>query len=218
MNLMQVMKSLSSERRVFHSEADFQHSLGWKIREMYSDASVRAEVKLFYPMEKATGKKRKRRKSLDLLVSLQGKTTAIELKYKTALVDGLRRISVDGQYFMIPREGAQDICRYSFLSDIMRLEREVAKRSDTEGYAVFLTNDPLYWTKPKGNTKDAQFRIHDRTLPRRMTWRDDTAESTKGAGRDRPIILRNSYTLEWIDYAVIPTQENNRFRFLLVKV
>lgn len=212
MNLARIMAELAKERPLFHSEADFQHSLGWMIREMYPDARVFAEVKSFYPTRSVSG--RTRRCSLDLLVEHSKRKIAIELKYKTAEV---RSLKVQGHDFFIPREGAQDTIRYDFLSDLMRLENQALAKSDTVGYAVLLTNDSLYWTPPDHQTKDWQFRLHPsrKEVSGRMMWRKDTAASTR-KGRETPIDLRKPYRLKWIPYSQIKSMKSSEFRYLMM--
>ena len=39
-DIKMVMGKLSSERKVFHSEADFQFSLAWKIKENYPEYEI----------------------------------------------------------------------------------------------------------------------------------------------------------------------------------
>lgn len=212
-DIIDVMNKLAKERPLFHSEADFQHALGWMIRDFYPKARVRAEVKTFYPMEKM-GKRRKRR-SLDLLVASKSHRAAIELKYKTANAGS---IQYNGEDFYLPREGAQDISRVSFLMDLKRLEQATMNAPKVDGYAIFLTNDHLYWRKTNRVTKDEEFRIHQerKTIPMKMHWQKDTAMSTtKGI---ESISLSKQYELTWRDYSYIDSAKHNKFRYLLLSV
>lgn len=70
-----LMRKLAIERPVFHSEADFQHALAWRIHEKHPDSGVRLEYKP--PIN--TGEEKMR---LDIWLAKFG--VAIELKYKTA--------------------------------------------------------------------------------------------------------------------------------------
>ena len=45
-DITDVLDELSKNRPVFHSEADFQHALGWKIHEKYPDFNIRLEKRV----------------------------------------------------------------------------------------------------------------------------------------------------------------------------
>ncbi len=87
----------------------------------------------------------------------------IELKYKTREVE----IEIDHERFRLKNQSANDVGRYDFMKDLSRLEECVEKLPKAVGYAIFLTNDPLYWVSPrKRDTYDKDFRIHDgRVIP-----------------------------------------------------
>ena len=68
-----IMHRLSLWRPIFHSEADFQFSLAWIIKEIYPDCEIRLE---FVPDFNTN-------LHLDILVILNGKWIPIELKYTT---------------------------------------------------------------------------------------------------------------------------------------
>ena len=44
--IIDVSNELSKERPVFHSEADFQHALAWKICEKYHELNIRLEKRV----------------------------------------------------------------------------------------------------------------------------------------------------------------------------
>ncbi len=156
LDITRLLDGLARERPVFHSEADFQFALAWRIKKATSHY-VRLEFKPF-PAE---------RMYLDMW--LPGIGTAVELKYLTRKLD----VERDGESFALRDQGAQDLGRYDFLNDLQRLERVVAKAPhERRGIAVRLTNDPLYWKPPyRRGTVDAEFRLHeDRKLPGEMCW------------------------------------------------
>ena len=70
-------------------------------------------------------------------------------------------IPANNTKFIIPREGAQDLGRYDFLADLMRLESMVSKEPNLTGYAILLTNEPRYWDTPANPPK-----TKDRSSPR----------------------------------------------------
>src|SRR5207237_4626292 len=88
---------LRRSRRVFHSEADFQHALALAITASDPEARVRLETRPLPGMR------------LDLLVSGPGAgCLAVELKYLTAAWSG----EDDGERFTLLGQGAQDIRAY----------------------------------------------------------------------------------------------------------
>ena len=68
-----LMASLAATRKVFHSEADFQHALAWHINQAMPESQVRLEVDVLQVEH--------RRRFLDIWLPVEG--IAIELKYKT---------------------------------------------------------------------------------------------------------------------------------------
>ena len=68
-----LMASLADRRKVFHSEADFQHALAWQVHEARPESQVRLEVSVV-PVEA-------QRMILDIWLPVE--KIAIELKYVT---------------------------------------------------------------------------------------------------------------------------------------
>ena len=68
-----LMASLADRRKVFHSEADFQHALAWRIQQAMPESQIRLEVDVLQV--------ERRRRFLDIWLPVEG--IAIELKYKT---------------------------------------------------------------------------------------------------------------------------------------
>ena len=159
LNIDGLMTSLAGRRKLFHSEADFQHALAWQIHEAMPESRIRLEVNAFSV--------RARRRFLDIWMPMEG--IAIELKYVTRTLE----LEEDGELFALRNHSAQDQRRYDFLLDIERLEH---MRSSVEickaGYAVLLTNDAAYWKIPgTRDTVDAAFRIHEgKDISGEMAW------------------------------------------------
>lgn len=196
------MRKLSRDRPVFHSERDFQHALAWRIHKDMPDSGVRLEYKPF-PDE---------RKYLDLW--LNGFGIAIELKYRTRELELTR----DGEAFELRNQSANDISRYDFLNDIQRLERLSELPRAMAGFAIFLTNDHLYWNESTRCTVDAEFRLHeDRTLQGEMNWKERAKPGTK-KGREDPIELNGSYETHWCEFGNVNDQKHGRFRYLAIGV
>lgn len=198
----ELMNGLARDRPVFHSEADFQHALAWRIHAERLDARVRLERP--DPTERIY---------VDLW--LPTNEVAVELKYLTRRLDFER----EGELFTLRNQGAQDIRRYDFLKDIQRLER-LSNRTDVRaGFAILLTNDPLYWRPPRREgTVDAQFRLHDgRTVEGELAWSEEASSGTK-EGREKPICLKDTYRLQWQDYWNGGDGASRQFRYLAVQI
>lgn len=202
----QIVKVLKNERPVFHSEADFQHALAWEIHRHHPSAGIRLETN-----QGAVN----RREYIDVLVRDDATTYAIELKYKTRQLD----VALNGEQFQLLNQGAQDIGRYDFIKDIVRLERFVASRPGATGYAIFLTNDVTYWKETKRlATADTMFRIHEnRILKGELRWSEATGAGTM-KGRENPLALNGSHPIQWVDYSEVAGRGGRTFRYVLLEV
>lgn len=201
-----IMNSLSESRPIFHSEADFQHALAWRIHEVVPDCQIRLE---FNPFPKDD-----RRSYLDIW--LPERKIALELKYPTRGFES----ECMGEAFSLRNHGAQDLLRYDFLKDIQRLERAVRERSAQAGYAIMLTNNPIYWNAPstRRNTVDAEFRIHEgRRISGELKWASHAGKGTIN-NREDPIHLANAYTMHWRDYSTVASGRYAEFRYLAASV
>lgn len=196
-----LMSELARSRQLFHSEADFQHALAWRIHKTIPDCGVRLEYKPFPD----------KRFYLDLWLDRIG--VAIELKYRTREL----RIKRQGELFALRNQSANDISRYDFLRDVSRLERLSQLSRAKAGYAIFLTNDHLYWSEPTRKTIDADFRLHeDRPLCGKMAWLDRASEGTR-KGREEPIRLKGSYKAQWREYDDVEGEKYGRLRYLVIR-
>ncbi len=178
-NIMQVIEGLSKRRKVFHSEADFQFALAWEINQLYPDIDVRLEYayrvddKIYH---------------IDILILLRikEKYIPIELKYKTKK----ESLSIDSEEFMLRSHGAQDLGKYDFIKDIVRLETLISKDSAfIEGYAIMLTNDSSYWKGSKRkNICCADFDIGDnKQIVGSLKWAEHTGVGTMKS-REKPLV------------------------------
>lgn len=201
-----LLKQLAAERPIFHSEADFQHALAWRIHLAVPDAQVRLEYRLHLAETIY----------LDLWVRTADGGMALELKYPTRKL----QCGVSDEEFALKDQSAQDVRRYDFVKDIARLEQVVAATPQMCGCAVLLTNDSAYWTGSLSKaTVDAAFRLHEgATLTGTLSWASHAGTGTT-MGRERALRLNGAYPLTWQDYAVIAgASPYNRFRYLLVPV
>ena len=204
LNIASLMTSLAESRKVFHSEADFQHALAWQIHEAAPRSHVRLEVNASPVQDN--------RMVLDIWLPIDG--IAVELKYVTRKLD----VDHDGEAFALRNHSAQDQRRYDFLLDIQRLEFMRAGGCKA-GYAVLLTNDSSYWKGPTTrDTVDAAFRIHEgRTIAGESAWAERASLGTM-KGREPPIRLQGSYRLRWRDFSMFTGKSYGQFRYLAVPV
>ena len=201
-----LLATLAGSRKVFHSEADFQHALAWQIHEAMPDNQVRLEVDVMQVEHQ--------RRFLDIWLPVEG--VAIELKYKTRGLD----LEQDDESFALRDQSAQDQGRYDFLRDIQRLELMRSKLEQCKaGYAVLLTNDSSYWKVPTHrDTVDAALRVHEgREVSGALAWSARASSGTVG-GRKSPIQIRGSYRLRWQEYSSFPGKSYGSFRYLAVSV
>lgn len=200
-----VLKDLAAERPIFHSEADFQHALAWRIHKVLPEAKVRLEFKLF------CGK----RFYLDLWIRSRDASMAVELKYLTR---GLT-IQVGDETFELKDQAAQDISRYDFVKDLVRLESVVEAFPEVKGYALLLTNDSAYWKTPAAQRAvDTSFRVHEgRKLEGHLAWADHAGKGTT-KGRTASLLLSGRYDLHWRDYSMVSSDSYGKFRYLLVRL
>lgn len=199
-----VLDRLAGDRPVFHSEADFQHALAWRIHQENPTARIRLETRP------------QRGVRLDLLVDLSGERTAIELKYF------IRRFTavVHDELYDLPDQGAHDISRYDFVKDIVRVETCIRSGFANHGWALALSNDPGYWgAGRKPDPIDNAFRLHDgRTLNGVLTWGPRAGAGTMRS-REQELSLSGSYACAWRHYSEIKEETNRTaFRYLAVKV
>lgn len=203
-----LMRDLAVERPVFHSEADFQHALAWRIREKGLDSNVRLEYKP--PIN--IGKKEMQ---LDIWLAKLG--VAIELKYKTGKPK--EEIRHNGELFTLRNHSACDIGRYDFLKDIQRLESLSQFPDAKVGVAILLTNDHLYWNGPtRKDTVDADFSLRGDPgllIQGEMAWSERASAGTK-RGRVDSIRLMGAYKAQWRAYSRITDESYGEFRYLMI--
>lgn len=194
-----ILNRLSDSNPVFHSEADFQHNFAWALREELINKYPHTKIRLEKPLELA-GKT----VHLDILISTDIEI-AIELKYKTRNPKEL--ITIHDEVFNLKDQSAQDCGRYDFLKDISRLEEFVGMGTAHPtgkkiGFAIFLTNDHSYWTKPKKDkSNDQQFLLFQaREITGKKNWGALASDGTM-KGRNYAIDLKGSYSIDWKTYS-----------------
>lgn len=201
----ELLRQLALKRPLFHSEADFQHALGWELHASLPNAQVRLE----FPMVQFD-----RQRYLDIFLENDGRILALELKYKTRGLEVITR----GERFELKNQSAQDLGRYDFIKDICRLEELVQDRSEVTGFAVLLTNDSAYWKQPNiYNTVDRDFRLHERRrLSGIMHWRGAGLGTMRS--REDPLQLKREYLLNWHDHSRPSSASYGQFRYLIAEI
>ena len=207
LDIVGLMEKLAVRRKLFHSEADFQHALAWQIHMANPSRQVRLEFNVFPDDERA----------MVLDIWLPAEEIAIELKYPRQQLDTVW----NGERYVL-KSGAPDIERYDYLNDIQRLERVVKEYGAKVGYAILLTNNRGFWESPRSGWKatgDAAFRIHEgRQLPGEMAWSEHASLGTT-SGRKEPIRLSGSYEMQYRDYSTLRrATRNGKFRYVCVTV
>lgn len=201
-DLDSIMLALSRERPVFHSEADFQHALAWCLQQHHPSAQIRLEYRL--PIEGE-------RSYADIWMREGGEVTCLELKYWKRKLE----ITVGGDAFVLSNQAAQDISRYDFVKDLVRVERVIAAGHAGAGAVIAITNDRGYWSESRAGTVDAAFRLHEgRALLGELDW---AAHAGVGATATRQGILRlaREYRCHWQPYSDVGVS-HGEFRYLLV--
>ena len=207
------MKELAEKRELFFSEADFQFSLAWHIKEKHEEYEVFLEYPFNICKKDKKGNYNKNTIYLDIVLKNNDKFIPIELKYKTKELHY-------GKYNLKNQE-AKDLGCYDYLKDIQRIEyfKESNKDSFDSGYAILLTNDMGYTKKPNSNAGYKEFSLSDGEIKfGNLDWSETISEGTK-KGREEPIKLNNQYHLNWNSYSNIKEVEKNSvFKYLLVKI
>jgi len=200
LNLHEILTSLSNHRPIFHSEADFQHSLAWSIHQIYPHAKIRLER----PCVGRNG-----RIYLDIWIKLGDEHIGIELKYKTKKL----HTTIENEEYKLRNQSAQDIGRYDLLSDLLRMEGLLESNYLDYGFTIFLTNDSGYWNDSgRRNRVDEDFRIREgRLIEGQLAWANHASDGTR-KGREEPILINGSYMTSWTQYSKV---EENSFRYLL---
>ncbi len=200
------MAQLAKSRPLFHSEADFQHALAWRLREDHPQLAIRLEYRPAHLTQRGY---------IDVWAADGHEVVAIELKYKTRSLQA----TANGESFDLLDQSAQDLGRYDTLKDMQRLEQVVAAVPNSSGFVLLLTNDRSYWTaSTRQDTADAHFRLHEgRLLTGQLSWGDAASAGTRHT-RESNLLLSGSYELKWRDYSTIKSGAYGTFRYVLVNV
>lgn len=139
-----IMDELGAVPRIFNSEAQFQFELARKIKEEF-DCEVKLEpLSRVYPAMTSKGNPCSKNEYTDIILEKDGLKIALELKYKTAKIEG----------YTLKNQGAADLGAYDFMWDVHRIQMLTGMEKSAvgevkcpcdRGYAIILTNDIHYW-------------------------------------------------------------------------
>lgn len=201
-----VLNELSMTRPLFHSEADFQHSLAWLLQQRHPQARIRLERRL--PTQPIT--------ALDLMLTLDGRRIAIELKHFVRLLQHVH----EEEPFALADQSASDTRRYDALKDIQRVERLIDEGLVETGCVIVLTNNATYWLdRSRGpGSGDAAFRLFEgREVSGILGWGPTAGPETRRK-REEPLSIRDRYRLRWHNYSTVAEGPAGQFRVLVVDV
>ena len=193
-------KSFSSQKVIPTSQLDFRDKLANCLKELGYSVHKNREM----------GKDK-----VDLFATKGDERIVIEVRYKTALLKTIHQ----GEHVHLKNQGAQDISRYDFLSDLEKVERVVDSRPGLKGYAILLTNDHLYWKPPrKHDSVDKDFHIHNgRVVSSQCLWGREASRGTT-AGRERILNFKKTYPMKWQPYLNLGNEKNMVFQALVIEV
>lgn len=119
---------------------------------------------------------------VDIVVEKDGQFVAVELKYATRAISvqpGVFYQLVPANIKIIKNQEASNITMYNYWKDVHRIEALTHIPKVIGGVAIILTNNKLYWEKPKHNPAYSNFSTAEgRTVKEKMTW------NTKNNGED----------------------------------
>jgi hypothetical protein len=201
--LHKILKELSKERPIFHSEADFKFALAWKIKEKVCPEKIIIE----YPVNIEN-----KRIYIDIYFKKGEKEYFFELKYKTKKFE----VDYEDMKYILKDQKACDLGRYDFIKDISRLERIICEQQNKFGYVIFLSNDEKYLQGTKNTNQDFSFNIGNKTtiICGEKNWSEEKNIENLGSRRNS-LIINNDYFIKWRDYSKF---ENIKFNYLLIKI
>jgi hypothetical protein len=230
-----VMRKLSEDRPIFHSEDDFKFSLAWKIKNEYKE---NLEIRLEKNMDnvnrylkdkkeecnvsKQNNKQNNKNEKIDIFIIANGinglEKIGIELKYITKKLE-VENIK-NNEKFILKTQGAENNRSYDSWKDVERLENFILNREIDRGFTLWLTNDYLLYADCKKDmNKEYQFdnfRIcNGRELNEHcLKWINTRGQERKD--RSDPIYILENYKITWENYSNIKLEIiKNNYRDLI---
>ena len=197
-----VLKELAKKRPIFHSEADFQHSLAVELREKFKDnEDYGIRLELPQNIGESYG-------HVDIVIIKNAVPKVfIELKYKTEKCT----IQHECEWFKLKKANAPDSGCYQFVKDIARIE-ELTKSNQCEGFAIFLTNSMSYLKNGRGTQYENFSFFKNELCSGRL---HGIIKTRKGADPNKYVDIKGNYKFNWKEYSQIP---NESFKYLLIYI
>lgn len=214
------LQELSKKRPIFWSEADFQFSFAWEIKNKFPGVEIRLERRVDIPSR--TKKDKKDPAYIDIWIEDKGKIFPIELKYKTHECYS----DFCGELFKLKTQSACDIGSHNYIKDIWRIEQLSQMENFERGYAIMITNEPIYWKKPNGEdiTTFRDFRIFDgRGIKRndKLEWHSSSDGSTNNLldwqKKEGPLCISQAHNITWKDYSLLDGKYGH-FRYSILEI
>lgn len=202
--LIKTMNNLSIKRPVFHSEADFQFSLGWELKVNESNFDIIMERPFQFKNIDYSQKI-----ELDILVKNNNDIFGIELKYVTEkFID-----TINSERFNLKDHAATNLRRYDFYKDISRLELLKENNEIKKGYVIFLTNVLSYKKHTNGMGGNFNFSDNYNILPSEYSWLKSPNINSIGKQRNSSLIIKNNYQCIWEEYS-----SKYKFNYILLEI
>lgn len=209
------------EKRIFVSEADFQHALAMKLERYFKE-----RVRLEYPIIRPEGVQTTKGKYIyaDIVIKGDNKKYVIELKYKTRAIKDMSDVEDDGIFAckLLKNQSAHDFGVYDLWADINRVEQLVAQNGYEGGVCIFLTNDSNY-TKTHPGTIYSNFSIDGGThKPAKKKWMATGRCSEQRIAeiqKTRPDLnIEKQYDFKWQDFLTVSDAPCSKFQYLYIEI
>ncbi len=200
-----------NHNRLLFNEEDFQLQLAtWLVSTKHYD---HVELEYFVPASALHHYEWKNDLYLDIVVESDGKYAVVELKYRTQEIKKpLPRFNqIIPNTKIVKSQGADDLIKYAFWKDVRRIEHVTAAFKDVVGgFAVFVTNDPIYTKPSKPGTLKENLGMEDGVHGPNKHWPRTTNTNKNLPGFN----LNSSYAIKWSS-----TQfEMENFSYMLQKI
>lgn len=162
--------------------------------------------------------------SIDVVVELDGRFAAIELKYATATVDHAFTLfgeaMRDPDSEIVKNQAASNLTMYNYWKDVRRIETLAQVFSHVDGgVAIIITNNRTYWKAPRAEANYANFSMHEGNTVGRgpMTWPAGVADTITKSHPD--FQLTDPYTCRWHDTNItVKAANGDPFRYCITTI
>ena len=197
-DIVQIIAALLKDRKLFWSEDDFKFAFATQLQLKFGNV---AEVRLEKRYKGENGKN----SYTDIVVRMGGRNFPIELKYKTT--EG-SYADLNNEVVGLMTHSAVDLGCYAYLKDVNRLEYLAKTDPDFErGFAIILTNEPLYFKYTGRRSVYEAFKIYDgKTVSGMLDWDRSNYDIEKLPSwlKSHPAFeLTGSYDMNWRNYGSV---------------